>query len=227
MRIKKNKFKKINFDYLNFIIICLLIFNTYLIFFYKFEKINIYPLNLEKQLISYFQNKNFYQIYLTSKELIKTNPQIKKISIKPNFLTKIVDINIKESKIIALICNKNNCFYLDNYGEIINNTLKQNKNNLIKIYSYLPIYENTLLNQDIKNFLSILFEYSNWKPFILKTIIIYPNFDVSVIDLKDRVFLFDLNKNLSEQIKKLHIFLDKNFEAQKIDLRISKKIFYQ
>ncbi len=91
----------------------------------------------------------------------------------------------------------------------------------------MPIKKNTLLNPEIKNFFNVLFEYANWKPFVLKEITIYKNFDIGVIDNENREFLFDPSKNIEEQIKKLHIFLNKKFTGKRIDLRITKKIYFK
>ncbi len=148
-------------------------------------------------------------------------------------------MKIKSSEVIAQICDEKECFYLDNYGEIIEprggltrtgtrlHAGRQGLTRTLLIYSFLPIEKNTLLNPEIKNLLSLLFEYANWKPLVLKEIKIYKNFDVGVIDSENREFLFDPSKNIEEQIKKLHIFLTKNFPGTRIDLRITKKIYFK
>jgi hypothetical protein len=164
---------------------------------------------------------------------MKDFPEIKKIDLRVNIFKQKLFLKIKSSEIIAQICDEKNCFYLDNYGEIIESrreftqTQRGSTRTLLRIYSHLPIEKNTLLNPEIKNFLSLLFEYANWKPLVLKEIKIYKNFDVGVIDSENREFLFDPSKNIEEQIKKLHIFLTKNFPGTRIDLRITKKIYFK
>jgi hypothetical protein len=198
---------------------------SYFVFFYRFQKIIIEPVEFKNDLLPYFQNKSPYQVFLNSKQITAEFPEIKKINIKSNLLQQKLEIKILTSKIIAKICDQKQCFYLDNFAEIIAPKKQQTPNLLI--YSFLPIEKNTLLNPDIKNFLALVFEYANWKPLILKEIKIYSNFDIGIIDNLDREFLFDPSRDIEEQIKKLHIFLTKNFTGKRIDLRITKKIYFK
>jgi len=206
------------------------------IFFVKFKNIVIEPEDFENYLMPYFKDKSPYQIFFNLKEVMTNFPEIKKMSIRSNILEQKLKVKITASKIIAQICDQKNCFYLDNYGEIIIPGLWQKlgqdrphieKSVGLKIYSFLPIDKNTLLNPEIKNLLVLVFEYANWKPLILKEIKIYSNFDIGVIDDTNREFLFDPTKNIEEQIKKLHIFLTENFSGTRIDLRIPKKIYFK
>jgi hypothetical protein len=176
------------------------------------------------------KDKTFYEIFPNLKKIMKDFPEIKKIDLRANIFKQKLFLKIKSSEIIAQICDEKNCFYLDNYGEIISpasTSTETRRKQLLRIHSFLPIEKNTLLNPEIKNFLSLLFEYANWKPLVLKEIKIYKNFDVGVIDSENREFLFDPSKNIEEQIKKLHIFLTKKFSGTRIDLRISKKIYFK
>ena len=115
-------------------------------------------------------------------------PEIIKIEIYPNPFYQKLKIKIESAKLVARICDWKNCFYLDNYARIIK-AKQPEKNNLLKITSYLEIEENSFLNPKIKNLLSLIFEYANWKPLILKEIKIYSNFDIGVIDYANRQFL--------------------------------------
>jgi hypothetical protein len=195
------------------------------IFFFRFKEIETEPEIFLNYLSPYIKDKTLYEIFPNLKKIMKDFPEIKKIDLRANIFKQKLFLKIKSSEIIAQICDEKNCFYLDNYGEIIEP--KRRPTRTLLIYSFLPIEKNTLLNPEIKNLLSLLFEYANWKPLILKEIKIYKNFDVGVIDSENREFLFDPSKNIEEQIKKLHIFLTKNFPGTRIDLRITKKIYFK
>jgi hypothetical protein len=200
------------------------------IFFFRFKEIETDPEIFLNYLSPYLKDKTFYEIFTNFKKIMKDFPEIKKIDLRANIFKQKLFLKIKSSEIIAQICDEKNCFYLDNYGEIISpasTSTETRRKQLLRIYSHLPIEKNTLLNPEIKNFLSLLFEYANWKPLVLKEIKIYKNFDVGVIDSENREFLFDPSKNIEEQIKKLHIFLTKNFPGTRIDLRITKKIYFK
>jgi len=197
------------------------------IFFFKFKEIETEPEIFINYLNPYLKDKTLYEIFPNLKKIMKDFPEIKKIDLRANIFEQKLFLKIKSSEVIAQICDEKNCFYLDNYGEIIVPGTRKLTRTLLKIYSFLPIEKNTLLNPEIKNLLSLLFEYANWKPLILKEIKIYKNFDVGVIDSENREFLLDPSKNIEEQIKKLHIFLTKNFPGTRIDLRITKKIYFK
>ncbi|GIW67467.1 MAG: hypothetical protein KatS3mg096_335 [Candidatus Parcubacteria bacterium] len=217
----------------------------YFVLFFEFKEIVIEPESFENYLRPYWQNHSPYEIISSLKKIMIDFPEIKKIEIRSNIFEQKLFLNIKSSQIIAQICDKDKCFYLDNYAEIIipgelrnirratskilitNNQYQNVARHYLLIYSHLPIENNTLLNPEIKNLLSLLFEYANWKPLILTEIKIYSNFDIGVIDSQNREFLFDPAKDIEEQIKKLHIFLTKNFPGTRIDLRISKKIYFK
>ncbi len=221
MRRKKTK--------INFILILapFLFFSLiYFIFFLSSKNIIIEPQNLSLYLKPYLSNVNILNFPTNISKILKDFPEIEKIAIKINPIKQQIILKIETSTIVAKICDVKNCFYLDNQSRIIQPRMMFQKN-LLVITSSLSIENNTLLNPEIKNFLSILFEYSNWKPFILKEIKIYPNFDIGVIDNQNREFLFDPSRDLKEQIKKLEIFLRNNLKSQRIDLRIPQKIYFK
>ncbi len=197
-----------------------------LFYFLKFKEITIEPEEFSLYFLNYFQNKSFFEVVLNLKKIMLDFKEIIKIEIQPNFLTQKLKIKIEMAKIVAQICDFQRCYFLDNYSRIISPKILTT-NNFLKIQSELKLEENSLLNPKITNFLSLLFEYSNWKPLILKEIKIYSNFDLGVFDDKNREFLFDLNRDFEEQIKKLHLFLSKDFQGSRIDLRIPKKIYYR
>ncbi len=209
------------------ILTLILIFSIFsFILFFKFKKIDLEPEEFNQILDIYFQNKTPYQIFSNLDKILIDFPQIIKIEIYPNPFKRNLKVKITTSKLVAEICDQKSCFYLDNYARII--SLPQNKKlNLIKIVSSLPIEKDSLLNPKIKNFLALIFEYANWKPLVSKQIKIYSNFDLGLIDEKNREFLFDPNKDLEEQIKKLHLFLIKEYQGSRIDLRIPKKIYFR
>jgi hypothetical protein len=198
------------------------------IFLFRFKEIEVEPETFINYLTPYLKDKTLYEIFPNLKKIMKDFPEIKKIDLQANIFKQKLFLKIKSSEIVAQICDEKNCFYLDNYGEIISRASLPTSNlRLLRIFSFLPIEKNTLLNPEIKNLLSLLFEYANWKPLVLKEIKIYKNFDVGIVDSENREFLFDPSKNIEEQIKKLHIFLTKNFPGTRIDLRISKKIYFK
>jgi hypothetical protein len=202
------------------------------IFLFRFKEIEVEPETFINYLTPYLKDKTLYEIFPNLKKIMKDFPEIKKIDLRTNIFKQKLFLKIKSSEVIAQICDEKECFYLDNYGEIIEpkrglTRTERGLTQTLLIYSFLPIEKNTLLNPEIKNLLSLLFEYANWKPLVLKEIKIYKNFDVGVIDSENREFLFDPSKNIEEQIKKLHIFLTKNFPGTRIDLRITKKIYFK
>lgn len=203
-----------------FIFLIITIFQT------SFKNIVIEPQSLNNHLKPYFQEKTPYKIYKNIRQIMTDFPEIKKITIRIKPLQRTINLEIKIAKIIAQICDNQKCFYLDDSARIIDSKILI-KENLLTINSSLPIENNTLLNPEIKNLFAILFEYANWKPLVLKSIKIYPNFDIGVIDNQNREFLLDPSKDHQQQIKKLEIFLNKNFKATRIDLRINQKIFFK
>ena len=216
--------KKLRLKFILALVFIFLIF--YFIFLFEFREIKTEPEIFTNYLKPYFKQKTVLEIFYQLKKIMNDFPEIKKINLRANIFKQKLFLEIKSSEIIAQICDEKNCFYLDNYAEIIEPKISK-KQNLLKIYSFLPIEKNTILNPEIKNLLSLLFEYANWKPLVLKEIKIYQNFDIGVIDEKNQEFLFDPNKDIEEQIKKLHIFLIKNFLGTRIDLRIPQKIYFK
>lgn len=213
---------------LSLIFILPLIFLVSLVFFLyflKFKEVVFEPENFSPYLKSYFQNKSLLEVFLGLKKIMTNFPEIIKITLQPNFFNQSLKVKIETAKIVSQICDLNKCLYLDIYSRIIQPKILE-KNNFLKIQSYLEIKENTLLNPKLTNLLSLIFEYANWKPLVLKQIKIYSNFDLGVIDKENREFLFDPNRDLKEQIKKLHLFVVKDFKGSRIDLRIPKKIYY-
>lgn len=220
----KRKQKRLTFlIILTFSFIFLLV---YFLFFFNFKTIIIEPENLNKYFQTYLIKKNIFNLTKNIIQIIKDFPEIKKISSKFNLFKSQVDIKIETTKIIAKICDKDKCLFLDDSARIIQPKINFLENFLF-IISELPIKSNTVLNPEIKNLLALIFEYANWKPLILKKIKIYTNFDIGIIDKDEREFLFDPSKNLEEQIKKMEIFLRKNFEGKRIDLRIPQKIYFK
>ena len=222
-RRKKIKIAKVKYIIPFFFIFLIFSFS----FLFRIKNLETEPDFFLNYLSPYFKEKTLLEIFSNLKKVMRDFPEIKKIEMRFNIIEKKLTLKIKNSEIIAQICDKNNCFYLDNYAEIIEPGIKKSEQTKLKIFSFLPIEKNTLLNPEIENFLKLLFEYANWKPLVLKEIKIYSNFDIGVIDAEDREFLFEPTKNIEEQIKKLHIFLIKNFQGKRIDLRIEKKIYFK
>ncbi len=221
----KRKFKKKR--YLLLILTLILLFSILIFFFFfSFKEVDFENPEFNQSLKPYFQNKTPYQIFSHFDQIFLNFPEIIKLEIYAHPFQRKLKIKVVASQPVAEICDLKNCFYLDNYARIIS-LPSSPELKLIKIISFLPIEKDSLLNPKIKNFLALIFEYANWKPLILKQIKIYANFDAGVIDEKDRQFLFDLNRDLEEQIKKLHLFLIKEYPGSRIDLRIPQKIYFR
>ena len=220
------KRKRQNLDYLFFILPLFLILFLFIFYFLKFKTVVFENENFYHFLNNYFQNQSLLKIIFNFRKIMTDFPEIIKIEIYPNFFKQNLRVKIESSKIVAKICDSQNCYFLDNYSRIIYPKILP-KNVPLKIQSYLDLKKDSLLNPKLTQLLSLIFEYANWKPLILKEIKIYSNLDLGVFDNKNREFLFDPNRDFEEQIKKLHLFLVKNFEASRIDLRIPKKIYYK
>lgn len=154
-----------------------------------------------------------------------TFPEIIRISIKPNFFKLNITITINETTYVAKICYQEECSYLDIFARIIKPKLTVPEK-LPFIQSYIQITNNSMLHPLLQNALATIFEYANWKPVIIKKIIIYSNLDIAIIDSLDREFIFDPYKDIEQQIKKMEIFINKKIEGKRIDLRINKKIYF-
>lgn len=217
------KKKRLNLDLILTLLLISLI--TVFIFSFRFENIVIEPPDYAPYLINYLKNKTPFEIYFNLNKIMSTFPEIKKIEVKQNLSKQKITFKMELAGMIAKICDQKKCFFLDNTGQIIQPQIKP-PNNILKIDSSLEIKNNSQFNPELLRLFTFLFEYSNLESFILKEIKIYPNFDVGVIDKQNREFLFDPNRNLEEQFKKLHLFLtDKKISATRIDLRIPKKIY--
>ncbi|MCS7200558.1 MAG: hypothetical protein NZ822_00135 [Patescibacteria group bacterium] len=195
--------------------------------FSKFEKVVIQPITYESYLKNYFIRKSLWQIYFSINEIMRVFPEIKEIELNKNIFNKTLVVRLTISQNIAIICDQHKCLYLDNSGQIIKPTIIDKKK-LVRISSSLNIEESSLLHPQLREFLIYLFEYANFSSLILREIKIYPNFDLGVIDLQNREFLFDPSKNLEEQFKKFHLILEnEKIIGSRFDLRISKKIYYR
>lgn len=225
---KRKNYKKIR---LSFVFILIFIFGFfYLAYFYHYEKINIEPAELKLYLTPYLENKNPITIYPALKLILKDFPQILRIKATHNIFRKEISLKITQAILIAKICDLKKCFYLDNHARIIDvkKDLFTNKQ-LLEIKSYLDIKNNSNLHPLLKNALLNIFEFANYFGISLKEIKIYSNFDLGVIDNKNREFLFDPHRDMEEQIKKFYLFIEKikNDQAQRIDLRIYQKIYFK
>ncbi|GBD34534.1 hypothetical protein HRbin35_00260 [bacterium HR35] len=230
MRKRKKKFR---FSFSLFLLIFLISVFSYLLVFKKIKNFIIDPPEKLSLISSYLENKSFIEIYFQIKKILKENPNIVYLELKPVLYPFGVKIKIKEAKVIAQIYDFKNqeIYYLDNYGRIAKN-LKQDKRHFLEIISFKKIQNNSLLHPKLQKLFSILFEIANLKNFYLKQIKIYSNFDVGVINNQNQEFLFDPNKDVEEQIKKFIFFLDFQNKEQlknitRIDLRIPKKIYFR
>jgi len=223
---KKNKksLKKIFDINLKKIFFILLVLFCFIIFF--FIKFDIYiNNNLYKKNV--FLGKFLIFNHLITKELLEKEKNIIKIRTYYDIKNMIINIKPIYENPVAKICYLNDCYLLGEHGYIFKPNKDQMKNSLLKIRSFLPIKEKTILNPKLTNSLALVFEYSHNKSYFLKQIEILSNYDL-VIQTKQFKFILDPNKDIKNQIKKLDYFIENyNGKYNQIDLRIDKKIYFK
>lgn len=218
---KLQKFSFKNVLLITFLLI-LISFFTFLIFSLDFEIIENSKIIAKENLILFLLTKN-----IVAKNLFEQEADLIKINYKFDFRNfKIYVEKIKEEP-VALICYKDDCYFLGKHSYIYKKRNSSYKN-LLPIKSYYPIYENSYLKPELTNALVFLFEYSNLKLLILKEIKILSNFDL-LVKTKDFSFLLDPHKNVKNQLNKLSFFIEnyKDTNYSLIDLRINHKIFFK
>jgi len=228
----KRKIKKISFHplfILNFLILSSFLF---LVSFKKIENFVVEPPESLPLVEKYFANKSLLFILLNHKKVFKENPNLVSLEIKPLIYPYGIKIKIKEGKVLAKIIDfkENKIYFLDNY-ERINSYFKPKEKKILEIISYKKIEDRAYLNKKIFNFLLKILQFSNLYLVKIDKLIIHSNFDISLILENNQEYLFDLQKNQDEQIKKFYFFLEfqkkQNFKAFRVDLRIPKKIYFQ
>lgn len=217
---KKPKYKIFLLIFCSVIILIILFF-----LFFKFSNINIEPKKFESVLGYYFSNQSLWTIFNNSRFIMNNYPEIIKINIKPNFLNLSISVKINETTYVAKICDQKECFYLDTFSRIIKPKLTVPEK-MPLIEAHIQITNNSLLHPLLQNTLATIFEYANWKPMIIRKIIIYSNLDIGIIDSSNKEFIFDPYKDIEQQIKKMEIFNNKKIQGKRIDLRINKKIYF-
>jgi hypothetical protein len=180
----------------------------------------------------YFLNKPLISILLNHQKVLKENPNLVSLEIKPLIYPYGVKIKVKEGKVIAKIIDikKDKIYFLDSYGRV-NSHFKTNKENILEIISYKKIEDKSYLNKKLFDFLLKILQFANLYLIKIDKIIVHSNFDISLILENNQEYLFDLRRNQEEQIKKLYFFLEfqkkQKIQASRIDLRIPKKIYFK
>lgn len=217
MRRRKSTFN----PWLSFSASCLII----VAFFYftlinRFTEVFVQPSTWQE----FFPKNQTYLGYIViARALIQDNPAIVGLTLQPNFWWQTLNLSLNLTEPVAKICDPKKCYLLDSYARILELPIKEK---LFLIQSK-PKIDIGKLNPKLTQLFFAIFSYSNWKPYPIQKALIHENLDVSVFDSAEHEFLFDPNQNISEQIKKWHLILNdpRIKSAQRIDLRIPKKIF--
>jgi hypothetical protein len=218
---RRKKRKKLELNYTPFLFFLLLIFIFYLGNL-NFLKINSSDnrLNIKNLSILYyiFFRKNLAQ------KIFETYDSVIKIKFKPNFLNFSLNIDLEKEDPVAIICSTD-CFYLGSHSYIYKDSIE---NKYLPIFSQLEILKNSYLDPTLTNAFSKIFEYSNLNSLILRQAEILSNKDIKIITSDNKEILFDPNKNIDEQLKKLGYFLT-NYKNpyNRIDLRIPGKLYFK
>lgn len=229
---RKRKIKKFNFNPFFILNILILLSFLALISFKKIENFSVEPPESLSLVEKYFLNKPLISILLNHQKVLKENPNLVSLEIKPLIYPYGVKIKVKEGKVIAKIIDikENKIYFLDSYGRV-NSNFKTNKENILEIISYKKIEDKSYLNKKLFDFLLKILQFANLYLIKIDKIIVHSNFDISLILENNQEYLFDLRRNQEEQIKKLYFFLEfqkkQKIQASRIDLRIPKKIYFK
>jgi hypothetical protein len=218
---RKRKKKKLELNYRFFLIIFLLI----LIFF--LTQINFLKINASDNRLKIQNLSLLYYIFFKkdlAQKIFNTYESVIRVKFKPDFINFKLNIDLEKEDPVAIICSSN-CFYLGSHSYIYKDSIE---NKYLPIFSQLEILEASYLNPILTNALSKIFEYSNLNSLILKQAEILSNKDIKIITSDNKEILFDPNKNIDEEIKKLHYFLT-NYKNSysRIDLRIPGKLYFK
>ncbi|MFA7141804.1 MAG: hypothetical protein WC157_00675 [Candidatus Paceibacterota bacterium] len=157
--------------------------------------------------------------------LLETFPEIEDISVKKNYFTKKITVNIKEKTPICIWCSNDVCVLLDKKATFIKN--HENEIGFIKINEYID-YENNLKSwsgETKQDFILTLFTiYKNNNE--IKEFDIYA--DKFLGKYKNITFVFDPKENIDWQVQKMNVILktlDSHVENLKyIDLRFGEQV---
>jgi hypothetical protein len=218
---RRRKKKKLELNYRFFLIIFLLI----LIFF--LTQINFLKINTSDNRLKIQNLSLLYYIFFKkdlAQKIFNTYESVIRVRFKPDFINFKLDIDLEKEDPVAIICSSN-CFYLGSHSYIYKDSIE---NKYLPIFSQLEILEASYLNPILTNAFSKIFEYSNLNSLILKQAEILSNKDIKIITSDNKEILFDPNKNIDEEIKKLHYFLT-NYKNSysRIDLRIPGKLYFK
>ncbi|MGC8981784.1 MAG: hypothetical protein ACP5JU_02445 [Minisyncoccia bacterium] len=220
-RRKTRRIKKINFDY-RFFLIFILIILIFALTQIRFLKINVSD-NSVKIKDLYILYYIFFKKDLADKIFDICDDAVR-VKFKPNFIDFSLNIDLEKEKPVAIICSSD-CYYLGSYSYIYKDSIK---NEYFPIFSQLKILRNSYLDPLLTDAFSKIFEYSNLNSIILKSGEILSNKDIKIVLKDGKEILFDPNKNIDEEIKKLHYFLT-NYKNSysRIDLRIPGKLYFK
>lgn len=218
---RKRRFKK-NLNLNAIIMLSIMLIIGFTVYKLNFDIIENNKIIDRKNFILFILTKN-----LIAKELFRKENDLIGVKYRLDIRNLKIFINKIKEKPVALICYKNECYFLGQHSYIFEKDNSFSKN-LLVIQSPYPIYKNSYLKPELTNALSIVFEYSNLKLLPLKGIEILSNFDL-IVKTKNFSFLIDPYKNINAQLNKLSFFLEnyKNTDYSLIDLRIPQKIFFK
>lgn len=240
------------------LILLLFLIGTYILFFSPLFKIRAIEIlgNREIKAEEIRNNFSYKNIFLFTKERIKKDlivkfPKISKLEIEKDFLKRKIDLKIEERKRRAIICQATEtekageeesigkCFYIDNQGVIFENAPKTSGSLILLIKDYSG--ENFSLRQDVfkKDFMNYILEIKN--DLVLETnikildfrVFSHPVKDLEVMTREGWVIIFDLHRNIKNQILSLKAALNEEINKEEIenleyiDLRIENRIYYK
>ena len=228
----KRKVKKISFQVFFIFNILILISFLSLISLKKIKNFIVEPPESLSLVEKYFLNKPFIFILFDHKKVLKENPNLVYLEIKPLIYPYGVKIKFKEEKVIAKIIDvkENKIYFLDSYGRV-NSRFMTKEKNILEVISYKKIEDKSYLNKKLFDFLLKILQFAHLYLIKIEKIIIHSNFDISLILENNQEYLFDLRRNQNEQIKKFYFFLEfqkkQKLQASRIDLRIPQKIYFK
>ena len=228
----KRKVKKISFQVFFIFNILILISFLSLISLKKIKNFIVEPPESLSLVEKYFLNKPFIFILFNHKKVLKENPNLVYLEIKPLIYPYGVKIKFKEEKVIAKIIDvkENKIYFLDSYGRV-NSRFMTKEKNILEVISYKKIEDKSYLNKKLFDFLLKILQFAHLYLIKIEKIIIHSNFDISLILENNQEYLFDLRRNQNEQIKKFYFFLEfqkkQKLQASRIDLRIPQKIYFK
>lgn len=176
-----------------------------------------------------FHSKSIFLANLNKirKAIIEQFPQISQINFKKKF-PNILEVNIKERFPVAIFCQNEFCFLVDEEGIIFENNSSQNQ--LLKIQNLsqgqeLKIGKEVIKKKILSSILEINSQLKNEFKIPLKEVLIFSEEKISVKTNEGWEIYFNPQKEIHWQLTKLKVVLEEEISPEKrkdleyIDLR--------